>query len=152
MPFRRCLYYKATKLVAFIRSQYGREHSKFCGHHSLTSRGASVMSRPAKSGDKPDSPANQGAQSDLSSADVFVRYSHKHRFWKNWLLSERLSSTGMGTIEVWSDDEIQPSADWRVEIETALTNARVVVLIVSRNFLESSFIQEDELPRILERR
>src|SRR5262249_48045325 len=47
---------------------------------------------------------------------------------------------------------IQPSADWRVEIETALTNARVVVLIVSRNFLESSFIQEDELPRILERR
>jgi hypothetical protein len=39
--------------------------------------------------------------------------------------------------------------DWKMEIEKALTEAKVAVLLVSQDFLSSQFIIQEELPRIL---
>jgi serine/threonine protein kinase len=84
-------------------------------------------------------------------ADVFVSYSHKDRFWKDWLL-EGYPSDGPATFEFWSDDEIRPSEDWLSEIKSRLQRSKVAVLLVSRSFLSSQFIRDIELPKILQER
>ena len=44
------------------------------------------------------------------------------------------------TLELWSDEKIQPGSEWREEIRDAIKKARVAVLLVSADFLASDFI------------
>jgi hypothetical protein len=50
-------------------------------------------------------------------------------------------------LKIWSDHEIPMGATWREEIEKALEWAQIAVLLVSSDFLASSFIEKNELPR-----
>jgi len=52
-------------------------------------------------------------------------------------------------LDLWYDGKIKPSQDWRHEIEAAMRRARVGVLLVSKHFLASSFINNDELPFLI---
>lgn len=49
----------------------------------------------------------------------------------------------------WSDHDILPGEFWRHEIEEALRKAHFGLLLVSPQFLASSFISRDELPHLL---
>ena len=53
-------------------------------------------------------------------------------------------------LDFWSDRDINPGQEWPVEIDHFLNRAKVAVLLVSANFLNSDFIREQELPRLLE--
>jgi internalin A len=53
-------------------------------------------------------------------------------------------------IDIWDDTRIQPGQDWREEIEKALDDARLAILLVSQDFLTSEFISNDELPKLLD--
>ncbi|HLP57724.1 MAG TPA: hypothetical protein VK186_02795 [Candidatus Deferrimicrobium sp.] len=37
--------------------------------------------------------------------------------------------------ESWDDTQIKPGSDWRMEIETALNQAQVAVMLISADFL-----------------
>jgi hypothetical protein len=54
-----------------------------------------------------------------------------------------------GGLRPMSDKEIKAGEDWRTRIDVMLNEAEVAVLFVSRHFLDSQFIIDVELPRIL---
>lgn len=60
------------------------------------------------------------------------------------LMQERL-------IEVWHDGEIVPGKEWRAEIDRELATADLIILLVSPDFMQSSFINEVELKQAIER-
>ncbi|HEY0154598.1 MAG TPA: toll/interleukin-1 receptor domain-containing protein, partial [Longimicrobium sp.] len=53
-------------------------------------------------------------------------------------------------VEVWEDTKIAAGARWRVEINAALNRASAAILLVSQHFLNSAFINNTELPSLLE--
>jgi tetratricopeptide (TPR) repeat protein len=80
---------------------------------------------------------------------VFISYSHKDKKWLNELQVHLSPVTRTGKVDVWDDNKIGIGTRWRNEIETALNFAKVVVLLLSGNFLSSTFISEYELPAAL---
>lgn len=54
-----------------------------------------------------------------------------------------------GLVDIWSDKKIKTGDQWKVEIETALTESSISILLISADFMASDFIIENELPPIL---
>ena len=82
---------------------------------------------------------------------AFISYSHRNKVFLEELrefLEPMLRNT---SCEIWVDeDRIKVGEQWRQEIETAIENASVGVLIVTRDFMNSPFIQNEELPRLMQ--
>ncbi|NIM11366.1 MAG: TIR domain-containing protein [Candidatus Aminicenantes bacterium] len=83
---------------------------------------------------------------------IFISYSHKDKVWKDRLLTQLNVLALEGCYDVWDDRRIEIGDDWLPEIELALKNAQVAILMVSANFLTSNFIRKTEVPKIMERR
>src|SRR5947209_13641400 len=56
-----------------------------------------------------------------------------------------------GLISTWYDRQIQPGTDWAHAIDTHLSNAAVILLLVSSDFLASDYCFGIELERALQR-
>ena len=83
---------------------------------------------------------------------VFVSYSHRDEVEKEQLVTHLQVLANAGKIELWWDDQIGGGANWRAEIEQAISRAGIAILLVSANFLNSRFINDEEVPALLRRR
>ena len=88
----------------------------------------------------------------MSRATVFISYSHSDEKEKELLVSQLGVLAKAGLLDVWVDDRIGAGGDWKREIEQAMATARVAILLVTANFLNSDFILGSEVPLLLERR
>lgn len=79
---------------------------------------------------------------------VFISYSNKDEKWLK-MLRIHLTPLERKGLDVWSDKNIIPGQEWPAEIDNSLERAKVAVLLVSANFLNSEFIRDKELPRFL---
>jgi len=57
-----------------------------------------------------------------------------------------------GTADVWDTSDLPVGADSTKEIEKAVSDSDVAVLLISPSFLASDFIVKQELPALLDRR
>src|SRR5712664_1992504 len=83
----------------------------------------------------------------MARTRVFVSYGHQDadwlkRFQQHIALLERLDLVDL------CDTRVSSGAEWEREIEVALTNAKVAVLLITPAFLASKFIWANEMPRI----
>ncbi len=81
------------------------------------------------------------------STNIFVSYSHKKRGpeWKSRLLEHLRPFSHVDLFRAWDDEQIPGGWRWEREIEEAIRNARLAIILLTQETLESEFILEREL-------
>jgi len=88
----------------------------------------------------------------MKKPTVFISYSHKDEEWKDRLVTHLGVLQWEGHLDLWEDRRIGACEDWYQEILEAMNAANVAILMVSADFLNSNFINKEEVPHLLERR
>lgn len=82
---------------------------------------------------------------------VFISYAHKDEQWRETMRKALKSLERKGQLDVWDDRRLRVGDAWRKEIETALAECSIAILLVTLDFLNSDFINDVELAQIFER-
>ncbi|MEN6426704.1 MAG: toll/interleukin-1 receptor domain-containing protein [Phycisphaerales bacterium] len=96
--------------------------------------------------------AVQESQVDASDIRVFVSYSHKDDAWKDLVVTFLMPLVHEGNIVLWDDRRIGTGDDWYPAIKAQIEKANIAVCLISENYLESDFINKEEIPAMKRRR
>lgn len=88
---------------------------------------------------------------NISPIKVFLSFAHADKAYKDTLLKHLVLLVRRKNIQIWSDDNITAGEDWESEILKNLHSADIAILLISPDFLASDFINDFEIPRMLER-
>lgn len=95
---------------------------------------------------------NQNKMEKTNKNKIFISYSHANDSYFNRLMTHlkglKILKDG---FDVWSDKEIHAGQQWKSEISKALSESNIAILLVSPDFLASDFIENNELPPILQK-
>src|SRR6266487_3695826 len=83
--------------------------------------------------------------------EVFCSYAHKDEPQLQKLETHLNVLKRQGLISTWHDRHIVPGMDWAYAIDTHLSTASVILLLISPDFLASDYCYGIELQRALER-
>jgi hypothetical protein len=84
-----------------------------------------------------------------NKVNIFVSYARSNKALVSQFveqLNSQLSPSKKNNYCVWIDDCINPGEKWRSEIDFALDNCNIGLLLITPKFLSSNFIIENELP------
>lgn len=87
----------------------------------------------------------------LAGRSVFVSYSHRDERYREKLQTSLAQLQRENLITVWHDRKILPGQEWDREIDRNLENAEIILLLVSPDFLASSYCYGHEMLQALER-
>ncbi len=89
---------------------------------------------------------------DQPRCTLFVSYAHEDRKMVEELRNLFIPlERSYGCTLFWDDSKIRAGEPLRQRIDEAMVEARFAVLLLSSDFMGSSFINDNELPRLLER-
>lgn len=83
--------------------------------------------------------------------EVFFSYAHEDEELKNELVKHLSILKRQSIITAWHDREITAGTEWAGEIDRHLNAARVILLLISSDFLASDYCYDIELVRAMER-
>ncbi|HET6977941.1 MAG TPA: TIR domain-containing protein [Pyrinomonadaceae bacterium] len=92
------------------------------------------------------------AEDDISPLKIFISYSHKDESFKDDLVTMLDGLQRRGIVDTWQDRRIEPGDEWNKSIQDAMNECDLALLLVSRDYIASRFIQEEEQPKLLQRR
>ena len=82
---------------------------------------------------------------------VFISYSHRDEELKDELLKHLSPLKRLNLIGVWHDRKIEPGDKWEKAISDSLEKADIVLLLVSIDFINSSYCYDNEMETALDR-
>jgi hypothetical protein len=82
---------------------------------------------------------------------LFISYSHTDEGIKTELLKHLEPLRRLGLIEAWNDRKLKPGEEWDKVISSKLEEADIVLLLVSIDFINSSYCYDIELKQALDR-
>jgi hypothetical protein len=82
---------------------------------------------------------------------IFLSYAHKDAGFVDQLKVHLSSLERLGEIEVWYDHEISAGTEWKQAIDTHISTANVILLVVSPDFLNSDYCYSIEMKQAIER-
>ncbi|HEV2661992.1 MAG TPA: toll/interleukin-1 receptor domain-containing protein, partial [Ktedonobacteraceae bacterium] len=86
-----------------------------------------------------------------TAISVFISYAHEDEALLRELHTHLSSLTRPGSIVTWYDRKIVAGADWAGEIDAQIEQASIILLLVSADFIASTYCYEIEMKRALER-
>jgi RNA polymerase sigma factor (sigma-70 family) len=81
---------------------------------------------------------------------VFVSYARSDEKLRKQLGNHLSVLQRQGLIGAWHDRMIEPGSDWKQEIAAALERSRIILLLLSADFISSSYCFDVEMQRALE--
>ncbi|MCP4252596.1 MAG: toll/interleukin-1 receptor domain-containing protein [Candidatus Scalindua sp.] len=84
-----------------------------------------------------------------TTSQLFISYCHKDKQWLDHLLTMLTPFAEKHGLSFWSDQDVVPGEALLDKINEALRAANVALLLISSDYLASSFVQQHELPAIL---
>jgi len=85
------------------------------------------------------------------TVEVFFSYSHKDEKLRNQLANHLSIMEREGAIKSWHDRKITAGSEWAGQIAEHLESARIILLLISAEFLASNYCYDLEMGRALER-
>lgn len=82
---------------------------------------------------------------------IFISYAHADEALRQELGKHLASLKHQGVVEVWHDRLIGAGEDWAQSIDANLSNADVILLLISSDFIASRYCYEVELAEALRR-
>jgi hypothetical protein len=82
---------------------------------------------------------------------VFYSYSHKDEALRDQLQTHLSLLKRQGVISNWHDRRISAGREWEGQIDGHLNSARIILLLISADFLASDYCYDIELTRAMER-
>ena len=79
----------------------------------------------------------------------FLSYAHLDKDWRERIQKSLSRLELEGELDLWFDGRLTPGDSFREVIEEKVTDAQLILLLVSENFLASRFSYEEELRRAL---
>jgi internalin A len=82
---------------------------------------------------------------------IFFSYSHKDEALRDELETHLKLLQRQGIISAWHDRKILPGKEWDSEIDMYLERAKIILLLISADFIASDYCWDNEVKRALER-
>lgn len=83
---------------------------------------------------------------------IFISYAHKDEDYKDEFVTMFAGLQRRDVLSTWQDRMIEAGEEWFDAIHTAMRECSMAVLLISPDFIASSFIQTEELKKLFERR
>jgi hypothetical protein len=90
---------------------------------------------------------------DMSETPVslFISYARKDEPYMRELVSHLEPLQRGGLISSWYDGQILPGEEWEPQIKRNLEEAQIILLLISKDFINSNYCYEVELSKAIER-
>ena len=95
--------------------------------------------------------SDDGADAGPSPIPAFISYSHADAKLKADLVKHLAPLNRLNLVSHWDDGEIRPGEQWEKAIVDRMASAKLVLLLISSDFIASDFCYERELTEALRR-
>lgn len=83
--------------------------------------------------------------------DIFILYSQEDQVTLDMLKTHLVALERARPVKIWYDGMIEAGAEWQNEVQEALENAEIILLLVSADFIASDYLFEQVMVQALNR-